>query len=142
MTFAAPVTIWRGIELVTFDGCSADEIPQNVKDFCARMMHQYNAVWGEKHPSVAFCEISNRGKKFKLIRREYWMAGAGEQNKLMQTGSVIGGIDKDTGDIYKSQGANAYAKGIRGNVNSPDNGLGCLSGDGHIAYLPKGRKAQ
>lgn len=135
MTFAAPVTVWRGIELVSFAGCTADEIPQNVKDFCARMMHQYNAVWGMEHPSVAACEISNRGKKFKLVRREYWMDTENGNHKLMQTGSVIGGIDKEGGEIYKSQGANAYAKGIRGNVNTPDNGLSALDGRGFIRYL-------
>lgn len=126
---------WRGIDLVSFDGCGENDIPQNVKDFCARMMHQYNAYWGDTHPSVAFCEISNRGKKFKLIRREIWMGKTPEENQLTRSGSVMGGIDKDTGDIYKSQGANAYAKGIRGNVNSESNGTESLGPCGHIIYL-------
>ncbi|MGL5233051.1 MAG: hypothetical protein ACRC7W_06960 [Fusobacteriaceae bacterium] len=138
----AVVSVWRGIELVSFDGCTAEDIPQNVKDFCARMMHQYNNYWGPNHPSVAYCEISNRGKKFKMIRREIWMGETPEKNQIMNTGSVMGGIDKDTGDIYKSQGANAYAKGIRGNVNSESNGMEALNGSGHIEYLPKGRKAK
>ena len=50
-------------------------------------------------------------------------------------------VDKRTGDVLKSASWNAPAKGARGNIFNPDNGLTNVTSYG-AACFKRGRKSQ
>lgn len=102
------------------------EFQQRVISFMEVMKHRIN--FGSGSPRLTPVDlIALDGKRYlKLAATE------GGDNPPRY---VTAFIDKQTGDVFKPAGWKAPAKHPRGNLFSPDGGLGALSPHGHVVYL-------
>jgi hypothetical protein len=73
--------------------------------------------------------IATEGKKYFKVY-SYEVIGNSKTNS-----EIIAFIDKTTGDIYKPATHAAPAKHVRGNVNSPENGMEAIDEAGFVNYL-------
>lgn len=78
---------------------------------------EYRVVWTE-------------GKKFWKVQSQQLKNGGttGQSN-------LVAFIDKVTGDIFKPASWVAPAKGVRGNINSDQNGMEAITPEGNVIYL-------
>lgn len=79
----------------------------------AHMVAYYNSPeWN--HPEYKDNNITENTAKLD-VRRKFFC--------ITKAGSIYAFIDKETGDIFKPASWKAPAKGVRGNVFSPNDGL-------------------
>lgn len=80
------------------------------------------------HTDVYCAELSASGKydssfiEYTKTEYTYTVDELRKYFKIVGHGSVVAFVDKVTGDIYKPASWKVPAKGIRGNVNSAENG--------------------
>ena len=112
-------------------GASYDTIPDELHAMLTEMIRRRDVQFSpEVMPYAISYEVRKTVKYWKIDRVELDK----ETGEIRDYGrSAAGSVDFE-GNIFKSQGYNTVAKGIRGNIYI-NNGFSAITGDGFIRYL-------